>query len=121
MLSNDGGYSVLCPCDGDSRLLRAMTGVFYGTTFSGGDFRLGTVFRLQPPQTPTMLGTRIVGGIVQVSFAGLSNYNYQIIRSPDLIQWTTLATVVMPPQGVYTNEDSAPPDSAAYYRAIWLP
>ncbi len=35
--------------------------------------------------------------------------------------WTSLATISMPPAGLYTNVDNARPTPGAYYRAAWVP
>jgi len=79
------------------------------------------VFRLLPPQTPSMIGVTLVGGAAQVSFAGVSGLRYQAERSINLTNWTVLVTTTMPFGGVYTNLDSKPPGPAAYYRAAWVP
>jgi uncharacterized repeat protein (TIGR03803 family) len=102
-------------------LTKSSAGAFYGTTSGGGDFDLGTVFRLFPPQTPDVIGVNVADGAAQVSFAGESGYQYQVLRSTDLSNWSLLATITMPPAGVYTNADNSPPIPAAYYRAAWVP
>src|SRR5262249_49086935 len=102
-------------------LVKGHDGGFYGTTFYGGDLAHGTVFRLLPPETPTMLGVIFMSGAAQVSFGGVSGNRYQAQRSIDLINWTLLATITMPSSGIYTNIDAMSPSPSAYYRAIWVP
>jgi uncharacterized repeat protein (TIGR03803 family) len=102
-------------------LFLAANGIFYGTTFAGGQAGMGTVFRIWPPETPDMLGAATVGNSVLVGFSGVSGYNYQILRSTDLSNWISLGTILMPPSGVFTNIDSTPPKPAALYRAAWVP
>ena len=105
----------------EAGLVKGTDGAFYGTTSGGGDLRQGTLFRLLPPQTPSMLGAHLAGGVAFVSFSGVGGYRYEVSLSTDLAHWTALAAIVMPPDGVYTNLDRTPPDSAAFYRAAWLP
>jgi hypothetical protein len=68
-----------------------------------------------------MLEVTIAASTANVSFTGTSGYNYQVMRSTNLTQWTVLGTVLMPSLGVYTNVDNAPPSPAAFYRAAWVP
>jgi len=56
-----------------------------------------------------------------VGFAGIGGYGYQLLRSTDLSAWKVLTNITMPPAGVYTNVDHAPPHPRAYYRAAWTP
>ena len=129
MLNKDGsGYNVLyrfaaTGSDGSdpAGLVKATGGAFYGTTFRGGDLNLGTVFRLLPPQTPTMIGVTVSDSAAQVSFAGVSGYRYGALRSSDLTNWNVLATITMPSAGVDTVADSTPASPVAYYRAVWVP
>jgi hypothetical protein len=68
-----------------------------------------------------MIGVNVAEGAAQVSFAGESGYQYQVLRSTDLSNWSLLNTITMPLAGVYTNADNSPPIPAAYYRAAWVP
>jgi len=129
-LSKEGSkYSVLyrfsnTGTDGRSPragLLKASNGAFYGTTSNGGDLQNGTVFRLLPPETPTMVGVTVSGGAAQVGFAGLGGYRYQALRSVDLINWNEMATITMPSAGIFTMPDSLPLIPAAFYRVAWVP
>jgi uncharacterized repeat protein (TIGR03803 family) len=96
-------------------------GVFYGTTWSGGDLGFGTVFQLLPTQTPEMLGVIVTDNLAQARFTGSSGFQYQVLRSTDLASWTVLRTITMPSSGIYTNLDSAPPNPTAFYQAAWTP
>jgi hypothetical protein len=51
----------------------------------------------------------------------MGGFDYQLMRSPDLSNWVTIATITMPPVGVYTNLDNPLPGTQAYYRAAWKP
>src|SRR5207253_1527051 len=127
-LSKDGsGYRVLhrfgsTPSDVKypRELVKASDGAFYGTTAAGGASGFGTVFKLWPLEMPDMIGAVAVGSSVQLSFAGLSGYRYQIFRSTDLTNWTALPPITMPPAGIYTNFDNLPLSGQAFYRAAWV-
>src|SRR5260370_29445562 len=129
LIKDGSGYRILhsfSNSTGDGQrpqagLTKSLDGAFYGTTSSGGDLGLGAVFRLLPPETPDMIGVNVADGAAQVSFAGENGYQYQVLRSTDLSNWSLLATITMPPAGVYTNTDNSPPIPAAYYRAAWVP
>jgi uncharacterized repeat protein (TIGR03803 family) len=103
-----------------SGLARGSDGAFYGTTDSGGDLGFGTVFKIWPPQTPDLIGATDGLDGVLVTFAGISGYVYQVLRSADLISWLVLTNITMPTGGVYTYIDNTPVFPAAYYRAAWL-
>jgi len=129
LITDGSGYRILSSFSnsgGDGQrpqggLTKSSAGAFYGTTSGGGDFDLGTVFRLLPPETPDMIGVNVADGAAQVSFAGESGYQYQVLRSTDLSNWSLLTTITMPLAGVYTNADNSPPIPGAYYRAAWVP
>jgi len=71
-------------------------------------------------QVPEMKGATIAGGTVQVFFAGLGGYQYQVLRSTNLVNWGALSTITMPPPGTYIITDTNPPSEQAYYRAALL-
>jgi uncharacterized repeat protein (TIGR03803 family) len=96
-------------------------GAFYGTTWSGGQSAVGTVFQIHPPETPDMLGVTVAATTAQVRFAGVSGYQYQVLRSTNLVNWVAVGTAAMPASGVCTNVDSAAPVARAFYRAAWVP
>ena len=110
----DGGYV-------PASLAKGGDGRFYGIAQFGGDLGFGTIFRIWPPETPDVIALRIADNTAQFSFAGMSGYKYQVLRSTDLTNWSAVSTITMPPVGVYTNVDTAPPTPAAFYRAAWVP
>jgi uncharacterized repeat protein (TIGR03803 family) len=127
-LNKDGsGYSVLYSFgntanDGQTPLAgltQGSDGALYGTTANGGEMNFGTVFKIWPPETPDLIGVTSVDNNVQVSFAGISGAHYQVLRSTDLASWSVQTNITMPSTGVYTNFDNSPPNSRAYYRAVW--
>ena len=101
-------------------LLLGSNGAFYGTTYIGGDSGFGTIFVLWPPETPDVSAPTITNGTVAVTVAGSAGYQYQVLRSIDLTNWSVLNSFTMPVSEVYTNIDNSPPVSSAYYRAAWV-
>jgi uncharacterized repeat protein (TIGR03803 family) len=105
-----------------SGLVQGSDGAFYGTTSWGGLGGGGTVFKLWPPETPEISLTRASGSAgVKVSVTGVSGDGYQLLRSSDLKTWTLLSTFSMPPAGIYNYSDGSYTNSAAFYRAVWVP
>jgi uncharacterized repeat protein (TIGR03803 family) len=102
-------------------LVLGSDGAFYGTTWDGGQAGVGTVFQIYPPETPDMLGAVVIGATAQVRFSGVSGYQYQVLRSTNLVDWAGLGTITMPASGVGTNVDLAAPVTGAFYRAAWVP
>jgi uncharacterized repeat protein (TIGR03803 family) len=100
-------------------LTRGRDGAFYGVTVFGGDMDFGTMFRFLPPEFPEMLGVK-PGARPMISFAGAPGIDYELLRSVDLVQWSVLKTVMMPPVGIYAHEDVTAPISGAFYRVRWL-
>jgi len=117
-------FSVLSGTDGQnprSGLAPASDGAFYGTTWSGGANGFGTVFRFLPPQKPAMFDAAVAGNAVQVRFTGIGGYKYDVHRSTNLVDWTSLKTLTMPASGIATNLDTSPPPGVGLYRAAWVP
>jgi len=133
-LNKDGsGYRLLYSfrndgSDGEipqAALVQGSDGAFYGTTYHGGRTTppagAGTVFRICPPETPDMVGVTMSANSKLVSFSGTSGYHYRLLRSTNLINWVVLTNITMPPSGIYTDVETAPPSPVAYYRAAWVP
>ena len=68
-----------------------------------------------------MIDVTFAGQTAQARFAGISGYQYEVLRSTNLANWSVLGTITMPSSGIYTNLDNAPPSPAAFYRAAWAP
>jgi uncharacterized repeat protein (TIGR03803 family) len=128
-INNDGSdYSVIhhfgiVPGDGSDpvSLIVASDGAFYGAAQSGGAWSFGAVFRLLPLQTPDLVAAVAVSNTVQLTLTGIAGYQYSVLHSTNLTNWDTLATVLMPASGTWTNWDSTLPTGSAFYRAAWIP
>jgi hypothetical protein len=66
------------------------------------------------------LDLHVAAGKAQVTFAGVSGYRYQILRSTDLRNWTPSPTITMPASGTFTNLDEVSPTPTTFYRVAWL-
>jgi hypothetical protein len=132
-LNKDGsGYSVLHtfefggPDGGDgfeprAGLVKGTDGALYSATYAGGNFNLGMVFKWWPEQTPDIIDVAVTGNSVTVGFAGAGGYQYQVLRSTDLIQWDVSTTITMPSAGIYNYQDPSAIGSMACYRVVWVP
>jgi len=100
-------------------LVKGRNGALYGTAVGGGDLGFGTIFQYMLPQTPEMLGASVVGTTVQIRFAGQAGYEYSLLSSTNMTDWSIFTTITMPSSGVSTNIDTSPPPGWAFYRAIW--
>jgi hypothetical protein len=68
----------------------------------------------QANNTPQL--TMLPGGDIGIAFQGISGHSYQVQRSTDLTNWTTLATVVAAANGSVNHTDEDPPPGNAFYR-----
>ena len=100
-------------------LVKGRNGALYGTAVGGGDLGFGTIFQYMLPQTPEMLGASVVGTTVRIRFAGQAGYEYSLLSSTNMTDWSIFTTITMPSSGVSTNIDTSPPPGWAFYRAIW--
>jgi hypothetical protein len=122
-LHKDGSnYTILQSFDGSidswpNGAIKAHDGILYGTSFFS-DCGGGEVFEIWPPETPDLLALSIMTNSVLMSFAGTGGYQYEVLRSTDLANWTELNTITMPLIGMYTNGDNTPPEPGGYIRWI---
>jgi uncharacterized delta-60 repeat protein len=60
--------------------------------------------------------TILPGGHVGIAFQGIPGRQYQIQRSSDLSNWTTIATVTAASNGAVEFTDEDPPEGSGFYR-----
>lgn len=58
----------------------------------------------------------LVGGVVNLRFAGIPGRSYLLYRSPDLSNWTVISTNTAPPYGLLDLTDTNPLPGSAFYR-----
>jgi autotransporter-associated beta strand protein len=61
------------------------------------------------------------GGTAAMTFAGIPGYAYDVQRSTDLVNWSTILTTNAPANGRFQFVDASAPQPAAYYRLSWNP
>lgn len=90
-------------------------------TIQPGTWAVADVVRVVPlpdaatAKEPLLTGVLTQNGFV-VQYRGVSGLNAQFERSLDLAQWTTVATMPVPPSGVIEYQETNPPGAAAFYR-----
>jgi uncharacterized repeat protein (TIGR03803 family) len=116
----DGGYP-------EDTLVQGTDGKFYGTTTSGGDYDLGTVFSfsLTPPAAaaPVFQSVSQAGGLLTFTWSAVSNASYQVEYSTDLRQtnWTYLGSLVTATNSLMSGSDVIGLDRQRFYRVILQP
>ena len=111
----------------EDTLVQGTGGNFYGTTTSGGDYNLGTVFSFSftPPvvSAPVFQSVGQVGRLLIFTWSAVSNANYQLQYSTDLMQnnWTNLDGLVMATNSLMSGSDIIGPDSLRFYRVFLQP
>ncbi len=88
-------------------LALAPDGSLWGAADEGGALRSGAIFKLSGP---TELVRALGYGANGFSFSftgGVPNQNYQIFASPDLISWTSIATLTSDANGSFQYQDSS--------------
>jgi uncharacterized repeat protein (TIGR03803 family) len=119
-LNKDGtGYAVLRSLPRDARsganptagLLRARDGALYGATHSGGELGLGFLFRFGHA-----LSLEKSADGAHIELTGIPGYTYELQRSTDLSNWTSLGSFLMPVAPVLSYDETVAPPNAAFYR-----
>ncbi|HZO84064.1 MAG TPA: choice-of-anchor tandem repeat GloVer-containing protein [Verrucomicrobiae bacterium] len=90
-------------------IVRGTDGAFYGTGGLGS--ARGTLYRFGQ-----MIGVTRNTSSVQLSCTGVPGLTYEVQRSTDLQNWSTLLQGRMPENLHITYDDTSPPSSAAFYR-----
>jgi hypothetical protein len=106
--------------------------VFYEATNTSGNgdtftYAISNGFGLTATATITITTTTaggsaqtitVSGGTATINFAGIPGFQYEVQRSPDLSNWTTLETTTAPADGVFSYTDNSAPNGSAYYRLL---
>jgi uncharacterized repeat protein (TIGR03803 family) len=99
-------------------LVQGTDGNFYGTTYSGGAYNDGTVFRLSLPLPPVFQSVSKTAGTVNLTWSAAAGQTYQLQYSTNLApaDWNNLGGAVVATNGTMTASDSAGTDSQRCYR-----
>jgi uncharacterized repeat protein (TIGR03803 family) len=128
-LRKDGsGYEVLHsflggPGDGQlpfANVTRGNDGAFYGTTWEGGQYNLGTIFVLRPPVPPLPKILRLTTfPAVTGGFTSVGGSTNQVLRAGTVTgAWQLLTNMLVPVNGVAEFSDATPPKPNAFYRVL---
>jgi uncharacterized repeat protein (TIGR03803 family) len=101
-------------------LVQGTDGNFYGTTYGGGIYNQGTVFRLSLPLPPVFESITQTGGTVTLVWSAVASQTYQLQYSTNLAQtnWTNLGSAVTATDGTMTASDSVGPGPQRFYRVM---
>lgn len=123
----DDSYNYTAGQYPEDSLIQGTDGNFYGTTTSGGDFNLGTVFgfSLTPAGTavPVFQSVAEVDGGLAFTWSTVSNANYQVQYTTDLtlLNWINLGSTVTATNTVMSGVDYDDSDNQRFYRVLLLP
>lgn len=98
-----------------ARLVQSADGAFYGATPGGGDLGEGLIFRVT--KRFPYLETSVSPYGFTFSFNGATNQTYQLQRTTNLVDWTTLETLTLM-EPFFQMEDTNAPPGAAFYRML---
>jgi uncharacterized repeat protein (TIGR03803 family) len=101
-------------------LVQGTDGNFYGTTYDGGAYNKGTVFRLSLPLPPVFKSVTKTTGTVTLVWSAVASQTYQLQYSTNLVQagWNNLGVAVTATNGTMTASDSVGPDPQRFYRVV---
>ena len=128
-LRKDGsGYEVLHsflggPGDGQlpfANVIRGNDEAFYGTTYEGGEYGLGTIFVLRPlvPPSPKILRLTKFPAVTG-RFTSVGGSTNQVLRAGTVTDtWQLLTNILVPVNGVAEFSDSASSQPSAFYRVL---
>lgn len=97
-------------------------GNLYGTTYSGGQYGDGTIFRLTVPMAPVLQSIPSGPGQIAFSWNSASGLNYQVQYSTDLssTNWANVGSVLTATNGT-TFQTNAVTDAQGFYRVLLVP
>ena len=103
-----------------SSLVQGSDGNFYGTTYGGGAYNDGTVFRLSLPLPPVFKSMARAGGTVTLVWSSVASQTYQLEYSTNLAQgsWNNVGSAVVATNGIMTGSDPAATDAQRFYRVM---
>ena len=101
-------------------LVQGSDGNFYGTTYGGGTYNQGTVFRLSLPLPPVFKSVIQTTGMVTLVWSTVASQTNQLQYSTNLAQtnWTDLGGAVVATNGIMTASDPVGTDPQRFYRVV---
>ena len=101
-------------------LVQGSDGNFYGTTYAGGLYNKGTVFRLSLPLPPVFTSVTKTGGAVTLDWTSVAGQTNQLEYSTNLALgiWNNVSSAVVATNGTMSGSDPAPTDPQRFYRVL---
>jgi uncharacterized repeat protein (TIGR03803 family) len=101
-------------------LVQGSDGDFYGTTYDGGAYNKGTVFRLSLPLPPVFKSITETTGTVTLVWSTAAGQTNQLQYSTNLTQtnWVNLGQAVLATNGVMSASDSVGTGPQRFYRVV---
>jgi uncharacterized repeat protein (TIGR03803 family) len=101
-------------------LVQGTDGNFYGTTYGGGLYNKGTVFRLSLPLPPVFQSLIKNAATVTLVWSSVAGQTYQLEYSTNLAQgsWNNVSNAVTATNGIMTGSDPAATDPQRFYRVL---
>jgi uncharacterized repeat protein (TIGR03803 family) len=107
----------------EAPLLQGIDGNLYGTTAYGGNYDLGTIFRLNIVSPPVFQKMSKVGSLLTLTWSATSNKVYQVQYTTNLTQtnWNNLGSPITATNATTSSSDVIGPDRQRFYRLLLLP
>ncbi len=101
-------------------LVQGTDGNFYGTTYDGGIYNNGTVFRLSLPLPPVFSSITQTGGTLTLVWSAVAGQTYQLQYSTNLVQtnWIDLDGAITATNGAMAASDSVGSGPQRFYRVV---
>ncbi len=112
--TNDGRYPW-------APLIQANDGGLFGTTTSGGDNNLGTVFRLAPSPPIISALEHLPDNSMRLSVRAASNFIYRIEASSDHRNWQPITNIINATGTFQFIDQNCSKMPMRFYRAAWVP
>jgi uncharacterized repeat protein (TIGR03803 family) len=100
-------------------LVQGTDGNFYGTTYDGGTYNDGTVFRLSLPLPPVFSSVANTAGTVTLVWSAVAGQSYQLEYTTNLAQasWNNLGGAMVATNGMMMT-NSVGTDPQRFYRVV---
>jgi uncharacterized repeat protein (TIGR03803 family) len=106
-----------CP---DGGLIQGTDGNFYGVTFFGGTYNMGTIFRLTVPLQPVFQSVAQMNGTLTLVWNSVATESYQLQYTTNLTctNWTDLGGICTATNGIMSATDVIGSDPQRFYRVV---
>jgi uncharacterized repeat protein (TIGR03803 family) len=104
-------------------LLEGQDGDFYGVTYAGGTYGVGSIFKLSIPMRPVFYPITVCDGKVALSWSAVAGQTYQLQYTTDLIspQWINLGASTLATNSIISTCDVLGSDAQRFYQVSLQP